>query len=152
VRQFQFKLQTVLDVKKKREETLVEELAQLSVIYQQQKELLAFLEEKHSHYQTQLRTDEQDSLQINSILDHLEYLDYISQQITRQEDVLSKLSSDLEEKRASVVAASQECKLLEDLKERERRSYLKEYRREEQRFLDEVAQLSFSRKEAGILP
>ncbi len=151
MRRFQFKLQTVLDVKKKREEVLQAELAQLRELYQQQQESLAHLEEKHLFYQAQLQNQREDQLEIKSILAHLEYLKFIAGQISQQEEELSRLTEALEGKRASLVEASQECQLLEGLKERERVGHLLEYRREEQRFLDEVAQLSFVRKEAGLL-
>lgn len=141
----------MLDVKKQREEALYEELAQLQATYQQQNALLTFMEEKHSFYQAQLRNNEQDQLQINSILAHLEYLKHISLQIAQQEDELARLSEAMELKRVSLIEASQECQLLEELKEKQRQLHLKEYRREEQRFLDEIAQVSFTRKEAGIL-
>ena len=141
----------MLDVKKKQEEVLQAELAQLQKLYQLQKESLAHLEERHLYYQTKLRSEEQEQLQIKTIQAHLVYLKFIAGQISQQEEELSKLKVQLEAKRSSLVTASQECKLLEGLKERQKAGHIKEFRREEQHFLDEMAQLGFTRKEAGLL-
>ena len=55
----------------------------------------------------------------------------------------------MEEKRASLIEASQERQLLEEVKKRGG-EHIKEYHRQEQNFLDEIAQLGFCRKEAGL--
>lgn len=150
MKRFKFKLQTVLDVKKRREEAIEEELSQLRALWEQQKESLALLEEKQLHYQTSLRSCAQAKLQIQSIQQQLEYLKFIADEIFRQQEELTRLACAMEQKRISLLAASQERQLLEQVKKKGQQAYIREYRREEQNFLDELAQFGFCRKEAGL--
>ena len=150
MKKYKFKLETVLDVKKHREEILEGELSRLETLFAQGKECLAQLEQKRAYYQTQLPTQEHMQLQIQAIQDQLEYLDYLAGEISKQKQELENLAKLVEEKRASLTEASQERQLLEEVKEKGRRAHIKEYHRQEQNFLDEIAQLGFCRKEAGL--
>lgn len=150
MKHFQFKLQTVLDVKKKQEEILQSELAQLQELFQLQTQLLQQLEAKQAFYQTKLRGGQQEQLQLSTIQAHLEYLAFIGKEIAKQEEELALIAEELEAKRLDLVEAAQDCQLLEGLKEKERAGYLAEFRREEQNFLDELGQMGFARKEAGL--
>ena len=70
----------------------------------------------------------------------LAYLRQLRQDVIHQEEVMDDLEAKAEDKRIDLLKASQEKKVLENLRERQYISYRKDLSRWEQAFLDELAQ------------
>jgi len=73
------------------------------------------------------------------------YLNWLGAEIERQRELIAGLEELREQKRIELVKASQDLKIVERLKEREYREYMKIVARAEQTTLDEVAGNAFVR-------
>jgi len=139
MRRFRFSLDTVLRVRRGREEKIQLEF---SAILERRARCLRSLAAEEQELeemvasQSGLRTGRLDAASIAIFeTSRLAQLD----KIVRRRIQLREISAELEAKRFELVAASRERKVLEKLEENQYEDYLKRFNREEQAFLDELA-------------
>lgn len=139
MRRFKFTLETVLRVKRSREEKI-------------QLEFSAILEKKAlalrglAHLERGLEEmvqgqKEQRQGALNAAMIELFESSRLAQteKIAWQKSALARVEDELEAKRLELVDASRERKVLEKLEEGQYEAYLEKFNREEQAFLDELA-------------
>lgn len=140
MRRFQFRLDRVMGVRRNRERICQQELAMAHEVLRVGEEDLARLEASETACAAAVRGQFSGVIRPVSIAGHLAYLRGLRRDAIHQQEVVDGLAAEVEEKRADLLRASQEKKVLENLRERRYLSYRKDLNRREQTFLDEVAQ------------
>ncbi len=137
---FKFRLEPLLELRRLREGIARRELAEAKrAVMEQNDRLLAILGEEDEG-KTALRSMKQRELDVVQLRLHEGYLASLGRKLRREfEELQHRVKRELEKRRA-VLEAAKGVKVLERLRERRRRAYLYEIDREEQKFLDEVAQ------------
>ncbi len=147
MKKFVFSLDAVLDLKRRREEVLLEELAKRVRAATAAEEVLKGLRVERRRAQGELRQLLRGRVEVDRVRETQEYVSGLDGRIELQARELHRRNEEVKACRRQVVAAAQERKTLERLRERQWEAYQKEYRREEQAFLDEVATQEYARQE-----
>lgn len=147
MRKFAFSLESVLDLKRRREEALLEELAKRVRSANAAEEALKELREQRRRAQAEWRKLLRGRIEVEKVRSAQDYVAWLDGRIERQRTVVQRLQDEVRLCRQQVVAASQERKALERLRERQWEAHQREYRREEQAFLDELATQGYARQE-----
>lgn len=147
MKKFQFRLQTLLEVRERVKETKEQELSQITHQLQQlldAREALFQKKEQHLEAQTEAQ---QGKMDVDTVLWFQQYSEWIAQKIEEATKVIETTERKREAKRKELVHATQECEIITKLKERDYKQFLKEIDREENLLIDELATSRFNRKE-----
>lgn len=144
MKKFQFDLQKLLEYRKTVEEKLLSELSAMRMEKERQIIRLQNLHGTVDMFQQRMKGNLANGTP-DEIREDFSYLTDLNCLIESQVIVISRLSDKIQRKTADVVSASKEVKALERLKERKNREYKKELEEQEQKFLDELASIRFSR-------
>jgi flagellar FliJ protein len=147
MKKFVFSLQSLLELKRHREEALLEELAKKVRAATIAEEALREFHGERRRAQNELRQLLRGRLEVERVRQGQDYLAGLDSRIEAQKLVVQRRHDEVKACRQQVVTAAQERKTLERLREGQREAYQKEFRREEQAFLDEVATQGFARQE-----
>jgi flagellar FliJ protein len=146
MKRFHFRLDVLLDIKKRAEEEIKKELgaknAEILASRRDRESLAAtlesfFIEEK----KTRLRV-----LDLPSLRRSISYRGQLQKEIKDKDLCIAGLSVDLEHIRERLMKARKETRVLELLKEKKLARWKKEYKKEEQKFVDDVSQTSYVRR------
>lgn len=143
MKRFRFKLQTLLDQRRRREDVLQVELGE--IIREEAKELerLAEIESRMAELQSRRARLERRNAAVELLMD--EYAQALRDDIKVQHLTIEAVRRRLEAKRAEVVEAMKARKLIEALRDKQERDYMLAIARAEQSALDEVAALKHAR-------
>ncbi|MGE5552342.1 MAG: flagellar export protein FliJ [Betaproteobacteria bacterium] len=147
MKKFSFSLQAVLDLKRHREEALLEELAKRTRAVAAAEERLQELRRERRRAERELRQLLRGRLEVGQVRVAQDYLLGLDGRIEGQSQEVHRRREEVEACRGQVVAARQERKTFEKLRERQWEAYQKEYHRQEQSFLDELATQGYARQE-----
>lgn len=147
MKKFQFKLETVLKVKEKKEEQLKRELMKLQAMKIEQEQILKLIEQEKNGAMKDKAREKGAGTDIMSIVLFEKYLNSLRLQISITEKNIKELENLSDEKRTEVVEASREKKIFEKLKEKHRDIFNKIVENNEQKQLDEIAVSKYNRKE-----
>lgn len=147
MKKFQFKLETVLNVKERREEQLKHELMKLQALKIQEEQLLAEVKEKRAHISKQKSDENKKGTDIQSLIHFEQYLGVLLKKIDDTKKSIKVLGEKADIKREEVVEASREKKVFEKLKEKQYAEFQRVVIQNEQKMLDEMAVAKFNRKE-----
>ena len=137
---FKFRLETLLEVRRLREDLARRDLAVArGKVLEQNRKLQALLSEEEEG-KKELRALKQREIDLVRLRLLEGYLNSLERGLRRGFQVLEELVRDEAEKRRALAEAVKGVRVLERLEERQRRAYLYELDRQEQKFLDEVAQ------------
>jgi len=128
-----FPLQPVLTYKESLVDVLERELAQLFAMRKRIEMVLVALHQER-----------QGLLQLNRLWRYQVYLDWLGERIEEQERRLAQLDDQIEEKRRELIAALQEKRILEKLKEKAKEQFLAEMEHREADFNDEMTLARFA--------
>jgi flagellar FliJ protein len=149
---FRFRLETVLRVRRRREEAAALELAAAQRAQRGQEEMLAGLEDGRRRERQALERLARKGLLARDLLLHQDYEWALAWRLERERRHLGELAAACEEKREALLARSREKKVLENLKERQHKLWRQEEARREQKLLDELGgrlPLARARQERG---
>jgi flagellar FliJ protein len=147
-KKFQFRLQQVLNYRKQTEESRVRELAEAKGSLLRHEELMKAHEAEQTELIDQYRgMEESGSFKVEEAV----FLGERQAQLLKRGQTDQKragaLADFVEEKRKTVIAASKDRRLLENLKDRQQAQHAGEEARDEQKFLDEISSIAFTRRE-----
>lgn len=148
-RKFTFRLQKVLQMREQKEKLLQARFAELQAQARLERIRLQELQEAQEAARQELIRFQRGTVDINEVMNYLNYLDRLASDIVRQEQVVREAEERAEEARLDLIRASQEKKAVEKLKEKQHEDYLKEQQHAEIVFLDEVSSARFNRNQAG---
>jgi flagellar FliJ protein len=147
VRKFQFKLQTLLDQRKSKENLLQAQLAELLREESQEKACLRKLQIELKHawqFFDKLTESGDSSAGAFEICDT--WAKALRDDIKVQILTIEAIKKRLDEKRDEVAEAMKQRKLIEALRDRKEIEYIAEQARIEQSTLDEIASLAYARR------
>ena len=146
---FKFRLEKVLDLRKKKEEERERELAELKKLLAKEEQFLQQLQRESTALRRKIARlqDENDrSLDIEELLRHSDYLEHLRDKILSQIETVKQVISDVENKRQELVEASKEKKVIEKLKEQQYKRFRTAVEEWEQRTLDEIGTSNYSHR------
>lgn len=143
MKKFRFKLQTLLDQRKRREDVLQVELGEIR--REEAKELarLAELESRRAELQAKRIKLGRRTAAAELLMD--EYAQALRDDIKVQHLTVEAVRERLEAKRAELVEAMKARKVIEALRDKQERNYMLAIARAEQSMLDEMASLRHAR-------
>jgi flagellar FliJ protein len=147
MKKFQFKFDTILKVKERKEECLKHELMKLHALRIEQENVLKGIKEKRADITKQKLDNGGQSVDIQSLIYFEQYLGVLLHRIDLTQNNIKELQDKADIKMAEVVTASREKKVFEKLKERQFEEFKKIMIFNEQKALDEAALSKFNRKE-----
>jgi|YNPBryantNP2012_1023418.scaffolds.fasta_scaffold48672_2 flagellar FliJ protein len=145
MRKFRFKLQTVLDQRKSKEDRLLGELGQLRRQEAEEIEKLAALRREFHNACVLIEEGLRDKLDPGELERRDDYARACHDDIRVQELTLAAIREKIEAKREEVVKARREKRVLETLRDKQEREYVLAAERAEQNTLDEMASLRYAR-------
>jgi len=144
MKQFEFRLQKVMETTRAREELQKKELALA----------LADVERSEAMLERMIDTleDELDSfagqrgsgtIKVSALAQYASYADGLLKDINRQRQEIEKLADLVEQHRQKLLEITKDKKILERLKEKRYEEYQRKLRQVEQKFMDELSVRSF---------
>jgi len=147
MKKFRFKLQTVLDVKERKEEMLRHELMKLQALKLEQEQLKKKIREEKASAAHEKGRHIGAGCDITRLRQFEEYISALLGQIDRAERQIQKLQAEVSSKRDEVIQDSKETKTFTRLKDRHFDVFKKMVIDNEQKQLDEMAVNKYNRKE-----
>lgn len=140
MKQFEFKLQKVMETTKIREELKKRELAKALVVLAQNESLLEAmfdrLEEQIEEYNTRKL---KPSMTASDLINFSHYTEKLLTDIQHQKKTIEDLAEKVRQHREKLIEVTKDKKILERLKERRYEEYRKKLRSMEQKFMDELS-------------
>ncbi len=146
---FRFRLQKVLDYKQQVEDTKKQELFHLMKIFHEEEKVLRGLHELLLKKLSEFEEKQQGELDILELLFYSGFISRLNGEIELQREKLRQLALQIEQKRGEVIAASKERRIMEKLRDKKYKEFMKEESRREQKFLDEIGNNAFVRNMEG---
>ena len=146
MKRFNFRLDVLLDIKKRAEEEIKRELARKNgeiLLSRQEREELSrtldafFIEEKKQRLRI---------LDLLALKFSISYRSQLQKEIVHKDRFIEGLVGELENVRVRLAQATKECRVLEILKGKRLARWKKEYKKEEQEFIDDVSQKGYVRR------
>ena len=137
---FRFSLQRVLDYKRQIRETIENEITIIQGRIETTRRNLSETQNEVDSHMTALREySKGERVEVTELSIRSAYIDSMRAQAKMLEGQMRRLNEKLEKKRVELVAASQEEKVMEKLRERELKAFNEAAQKAENAFLDEIA-------------
>ena len=138
MKQFRFRLETLLRFRVLQEEQAQLALVQATVRLRQAQDKLQNMKDKFTTNTNVLRECQQKGVNIEILKQYSDYLDKIKRDIAGQESAVAQANAERQEKLRILEEAMKQRKLVENLKAKRRMQYNIEALQEEQKLLDEM--------------
>lgn len=148
MKKFTFSLDHVLKYKDQILDYLKSEHAEILKEIRDQEELIKTIQEQYVTCADHLRKEQRQGITVMKIYTYENYLDVLTYQIKKEQEVLELLIKKEAVKRRQVVEAKKESASIEKLKENKIARYNKEVQREEERLIEEFVTNSRSKSMA----
>lgn len=136
---FIYRMQNILDIKLKLEQTAKQEYSEARVRLSEEEEKLALLQTRKADYYHAYQESIQGKLDFRAIEENANAMDIMDLYISDQSEMVKKRSKELELARQKMEREIRERKMHEKLKEKKFQEFLKELNAQEKRETDEVA-------------
>lgn len=143
---FRFRLEKVLDYRKRTEEDRQRKLAKSLNILDKDEKRLGSLHERHQRYQDDFNTVRSKGIWASMALVYTNFFTRSSNEIEQQGERVLKSRIEANKKRVSLIEATKEKKVLEKLRERKFDEYQEEETRLEERIIDDTATNAYARE------
>jgi len=143
MRRFKFRLQTALEVTRRREDVLYQELKKRQAAYQQAAEELSRLQKLHAKLAEDLNRSCREGLAAEMIRLFKNYMQVLEEELKQQKTAVDRKKAELERCRAELLFYMKKRKVMEKLRQRRWEEYCYWLQREEQKELDETAASRF---------
>ena len=147
MRRFNFRLQSILNIREKKLEDERLKLADIISKLEEQKDILLEMNEKKENLENELNKSlDNQVLDIQTVVGFKNYLSRMSDDIKMQFEVIKRVQIELEEQQMAVSEAYREVKVLEKLKEKQYKNFLFEYEQNQIKELDDITSSRQNRK------
>jgi flagellar export protein FliJ len=146
MKRFRYRLQTLLDIKKRKEEEIKRKLAEKNgQVFRAQKQLKE-LHEQLAQFQASEKKQRMQSVSIHALRASIVYRYKLQADIAGKGKEIVQCKQDAQNIVKLLTEAKKECKVLEILRDKKLAEWKREYKIEEQEFTDDVSQKGFIRK------
>jgi|SaaInlStandDraft_3_1057020.scaffolds.fasta_scaffold121366_2 flagellar protein FliJ len=149
MKKFTFNLETVLKVRKQREEAAQRDMVKALKRLESLKEILKLLQDEVYSLEEELQQRQKHSPNVRDFYDYLLYLQSVKKKIEVQQDEVFKAHNIMEERRSVTVAAQRQKKVIENIKDKHYDEWSEHLLKTEQKFLDELATIRYIREKEG---
>lgn len=147
-KRFQFRLEQVLGLRKQMEDVRVRELSQAKgQLLQIEESLKEHAREEDDFLKMYGNFEKTETFNTDQIMAYCEYKDWLLRREREYHRREQEWVKEVERRRREAVKASRARRLLENLKDKQKRTHNQEVLGEEQRFLDEISSIAFVRRE-----
>jgi flagellar protein FliJ len=145
---FVFKLQSVLEHRKNREEMALREFSDATVKLNAERTTMTALAEREALLIEQWRALAGRPAKASDFSLYTEYIKRVQHSLRDQATIVSAAEGVVKRKRVALLATVKERKILETLKEKQRQAYESWIEGRERKTMDEIAILKFKREES----
>lgn len=143
---FIYRMQSILEVKKKLEEQAKNEFASARAALNEEEEKLVKLQKRKADYEEQGRRLRENTLNIMDIIENKEALLRMDEFIDEQRLAVKRAEDRMEKAREALQQAMQESKTQEKLREKAFEEFMKEENARESKEIDELVSYTYGRK------
>lgn len=143
---FRYRMQSILEIKKKLEEQAKNEFAAARAALNEEEDKLEQLKKRKEAYEDEGRTLRENTLNIMDIIENKEALLRMDEFIADQQLNVKRAQDRMEEARLALQTAMQESKTQEKLREKAFEQFVKEENAKESKEIDELVSYTYGRK------
>ena len=143
---FRYRMQSILEIKKKLEEQAKNEFAAARAVLNEEEEKLEQLKKRKEAYEDEGRALRENTLNIMDIIENKEALLRMDEFIADQQLNVKRAQDRMEEVRLALQTAMQESKTQEKLREKAFEQFVKEENARESKEIDELVSYTYGRK------
>ena len=144
MKQFEFRLQKVMETTRAREELQKKELAMaLAELDRNETQLEQMLDHLEQEVEQFADRRKKKAIKVSTLVQYASYTDNLLAEIDRQRRDIEKLARLADEQRDKLIEITRDKKILEKLKEKRFAEYRRKLRQVEQKFMDEISSRSF---------
>lgn len=144
MKEFDFELQSILDLKEQEEESLQKELLELKNKYQEVKEDLEYTKERKKNWELKLKTESKTGIDSITFRKYKKYIEHLKDQIEELKLQLEHWRKKVDDCQKRLLEKLKEKKSLSKLKEKRYEEYWEDFLQKEQKLNDEVALNNFN--------
>jgi flagellar FliJ protein len=146
MKKFVFRLETVLDLRKRKEEQVQIKLGEALASLNMEIKKLETLFEKREFYRSEIEKMRAIATRVSEVLMYQDYLDSLEVAIKKQAELVLKMEKLVDEVRLELAECAKQRKIIEKIKENEHEEYVKEFEAKERNILDEFGVITMARK------
>ena len=146
MKRFHFRLDALLDMKKRAEEDVKKELAKKNAEIASARKEREDIGARLSVFLVEEKEQRLRVLDLLALRFSISYRGHLQREMADRDRLLEKLAAEAERIRLRLVAARKETRVLELLREKRLARWKKEYRKEEREYLDDVSQKGYVRR------
>ena len=143
---FRYRMQSILEIKKKLEEQAKNEFAAARAALNEEEDKLEQLKKRKEAYEDEGRALRENTLNIMDIIENKEALLRMDEFIADQQLNVKRAQDRMEEARLALQTAMQESKTQEQLREKAFEQFVKEENKRESKEIDELVSYTYGRK------
>ena len=143
---FRYRMQSILEIKKKLEEQAKNEFAAARASLNEEEDKLEQLKKRKEAYEDEGRVLRENTLNIMDIIENKEALLRMDEFIADQQLNVKRAQNRMEEARLALQNAMQESKTQEKLREKAFEQFVKEENKRESKEIDELVSYTYGRK------
>ncbi len=143
---FRYRMQSILEIKKKLEEQAKNEFAAARAALNEEEDKLEQLKKRKEAYEDEGRALRENTLNIMDIIENKEALLRMDEFIADQQLNVKRAQDRMEEVRLALQTAMQESKTQEKLREKAFEQFVKEENAKESKEIDELVSYTYGRK------
>ena len=143
---FRYRMQSILEIKKKLEEQAMIEFAAARAALNEEEDKLEQLKKRKEAYEDEGRALRENTLNIMDIIENKEALLRMDEFIADQQLNVKRAQDRMEEARLALQTAMQESKTQEKLREKAFEQFVKEENKRESKEIDELVSYTYGRK------
>ncbi len=143
---FRYRMQSILEIKKKLEEQAKNEFAAARAALNEEEDKLEQLKKRKEAYEDEGRALRENTLNIMDIIENKEALLRMDEFIADQQLNVKRAQDRMEEARLALQTAMQESKTQEKLREKAFEQFVKEENARESKEIDELVSYTYGRK------
>ena len=143
---FRYRMQSILEIKKKLEEQAKNEFAAARAALNEEEDKLEQLKKRKDAYEDEGRALRENTLNIMDIIENKEALLRMDEFIADQQLNVKRAQDRMEEVRLALQTAMQESKTQEKLREKAFEQFVKEENARESKEIDELVSYTYGRK------
>ena len=143
---FRYRMQSILEIKKKLEEQAKNEFAAARAALNEEEDKLEQLKKRKEAYEDEGRALRENTLNIMDIIENKEALLRMDEFIADQRLNVKRAQDRMEEARLALQTAMQESKTQEKLREKAFGQFVKEENKRESKEIDELVSYTYGRK------
>ncbi|AGB40629.1 flagellar export protein FliJ [Halobacteroides halobius DSM 5150] len=144
MKEFEFRLQSLLDLREQEEQLLQKKLFEIKQKYNQVKEEIKRLADNKKEWQEKIEVKTQQGVRAQNLLRYRNYIEYLESEIEELELQLDHWSQKLDECQQKLLDKVKERKTVSKLKEKEYEKHWQELLQKRQKINDEIANNNFN--------